>query len=518
MSETGRVLKPANENPWYVLMTLYGEQDGEEVDRELHAKNRAAWNAWAGQGMNLAEQQKTATAAEVDLAEMQGWPTLRETIEARYLNAITDRNGWQQKVPTLPSVRKAIELSDLKFGLTLCCNNFVFPELLVVNNSYFDNRTSFTGALFEQGLLSKASVFREYADFSSAKFVNAALFLGGTFGSRVLMDSVNFFKESDFVSVNFESDAFFTNSIFHGLVGFNCAKFDGDAFFGLAEFKENAEFCPTVFKGIAGFRDVTFHKQVGFIEAKFDGEAGFDRSVFLGDADFGKSRFSELSYFTETKFGTQGANVKVSFSDSQFLRSANFREARFHSCYPALAGAMLHDKTLFTAKSEFWPKASSLDPEQAKASCAAIRHNLGKQGLPEEEHFFFRREMGFTLEIERGWRRVPYWFFKVLSDFGESIERPVTALCWLWFVPTLIYAAFSLTGQICDDLEVLLRSAALSVANLFPLFGFQRIWFDPTGFAALSPWLKVLGGLQTVVSLPLLFFFALGLRTRFRMR
>ena len=49
-------LTPANENPWYVLMTLYGEQTGEWIDWKLHEKNRAAWNAWACQTMSDEEQ------------------------------------------------------------------------------------------------------------------------------------------------------------------------------------------------------------------------------------------------------------------------------------------------------------------------------------------------------------------------------------------------------------------------------------------------------------------------------
>ena len=36
-------LPDANTNPWYVLMTLYGEQEGKRVDNALHAKNRAVW-------------------------------------------------------------------------------------------------------------------------------------------------------------------------------------------------------------------------------------------------------------------------------------------------------------------------------------------------------------------------------------------------------------------------------------------------------------------------------------------
>ena len=42
-----RDLKPANENPWYILMTLYGEQDEDDID-DLHEKNHRAWNAWSG--------------------------------------------------------------------------------------------------------------------------------------------------------------------------------------------------------------------------------------------------------------------------------------------------------------------------------------------------------------------------------------------------------------------------------------------------------------------------------------
>jgi hypothetical protein len=54
--------------------------------------------------------------------------------------------------------------------------------------------------------------------------------------------------------------------------------------------------------------------------------------------------------------------------------------------------------------------------------------------------------------------------------------------------------------------------------NQFPLFGLHGRWFSLAYLQDLNPWLKALGGLQTVASLPLLFFLGLGLRTRFRMR
>lgn len=58
----------------------------------------------------------------------------------------------------------------------------------------------------------------------------------------------------------------------------------------------------------------------------------------------------------------------------------------------------------------------------------------------------------------------------------------------------------------------------LSFANLFTLFGLHKLWFSAVWLEHLWWPLKVLGGAQTVASLPLLFFLGLGLRTRFRLR
>ncbi len=41
-------LKPASESPWYVLMTVAGEQTGFLIDDDLHARNLRFWDGWAG--------------------------------------------------------------------------------------------------------------------------------------------------------------------------------------------------------------------------------------------------------------------------------------------------------------------------------------------------------------------------------------------------------------------------------------------------------------------------------------
>jgi len=47
---------PTAENRWYVLATLAGEQR-DDINYDLHKKNRRYWNAWASQ--NMTEEEKS---------------------------------------------------------------------------------------------------------------------------------------------------------------------------------------------------------------------------------------------------------------------------------------------------------------------------------------------------------------------------------------------------------------------------------------------------------------------------
>ncbi|MEP5376638.1 MAG: hypothetical protein ABJQ14_12755, partial [Hyphomicrobiales bacterium] len=86
-------LKPANENPWYVLATLYGEQDGEEIDWELHEKNRRAWNAWAGSALNMEILRTFAETSGVRESELRLFPRLKMEIEELFRHEMRRRNG-----------------------------------------------------------------------------------------------------------------------------------------------------------------------------------------------------------------------------------------------------------------------------------------------------------------------------------------------------------------------------------------------------------------------------------------
>ena len=93
----GTVLKPASQNPWYVLATIWGEQPEGGFDEDLAARNRRAWNQWACQDLDEEERATLAEAMGLEAEELgAGWEAERAEIEARFRARFDDP-------PDLPS-------------------------------------------------------------------------------------------------------------------------------------------------------------------------------------------------------------------------------------------------------------------------------------------------------------------------------------------------------------------------------------------------------------------------------
>lgn len=454
-----RKLTPANENPWYVLMTLYGEQEGGDVkdralaeqNKERRLRNRAVWNAWSCQQMTTEEQNKVSRQSGVPLEELKAWNSYSADLDLRHMAVTTlhkaemiRRNGPEFTYPGFPENDAQYDLSRIEIQTSIFCERYIFKNL-------FD--------CFE-------TVFFEDAHFRNATF----------------------FGPANFLLCEFEK-------------GFNCAQ----SYFG-----GPAEFHGTICRGLANFN-----------LTKFSSAATYTDFDFHYGADFEGATFSGVAHFKSATFENGGGRARhwISFVDCHFEKPANFQRAKFVDRYPNLSGAIFHDRTQFSVTTEYWPVGPLQDLELAKTSCATIRHILSKQGLPEEEHFFFRREMGFAAQIGGWWERLPYRIFGEVSDFGYSIARPALWLLGMFIVIGMINHAVLQWGASLHGVGYHpVQAFALSFSNEFPLFGLQARWFEPEFLKVLNPWLKFLGGLQTVVALPLLFFLGLGLRTRFRMR
>lgn len=579
-------LKPANENPWYVLMTLYGEQTGEEVDWELHEKNRDAWNAWVALCLSKELRNEIIAKSNAQIDEELLEVTSRSEIRQLFRVRCEDEMRPSSKRQKIPTFLDKIDLSGLHFSQALCCEGFVFPEEVTFARSRFEQPTSFedtffrgrvdfSGGYFRALALFRNAEFESTADFATCRFAQTASFHSVTFSketlfehavfsetalfrlasfhARLVMRHAQFRGEANFEAakfkgiasfnyVRFERDAKFNSSLFtyeayfegakfsgpvsfgavkfltfaffdwarfHGDVSFNHSKFFDRAFFKNVEFELEASFCSVEFGGRASFTGTTFGK-----------DAKFSVASFLSTAEFDRVHFDGVTSFESSSFGI-GEDPKGTplFEDSVFEKPVSFRRARFGFTYPYFGGAVLPTRATFTADTSCWPSVSMQDDETSKEACATIRHALAVQGLPDEEHFFFRREMAYAGKQGTWWQRLPYRAYGSVSDFGKSIQRPLLWLLGLWMAPSLVYlACFAWTDVMVGRSWRILEPFGFSFANIFKFLGFQRLYFGSTYMDTLPVWLQAVSGLQTILGFALLFFLGLGLRQRFRLR
>ena len=528
-------LKPANENPWYVLATLYGEQEGEEVDWELHEKNRKVWNQFVSASFG---ESKREAFIDVGLAppSPSSHHNLPKDLDALFASEYMRRNELDTFDQKRPQAREKVEFHGVEFTKRFIAKGMFFPNGLVLDGCCFHDALD----LDEAGIVDDFSVIgcRFKCRLSGKSMASLGFF---EFANSILEDVIDIRCATIRQDMYFEKNVVNSYCVGYDLhvggdlnIGYNRmrgdalfrgAKIEGSCSFQNTLLRKNADFSEVLFEGKANFSGARFERIANFTTTRFNKTATFSEAEFAKSAVFNSAIFADYSYFVGTCFGSVGSeyDCRVHFDDAQFALPASFREARFKGRYPCFEGSLLHPKTVFTADDTCWPektqKLSSKNVGRARDSCAAIRHVLGQQGLPEDEHFFFRREMGFAGRVGSRWARVPYRLFGLVSDYGISIARPLLWLLALWVVPALIYLlGYAWTDVFAGRAWRMVEPFSFSFANIFKVFGFQRLYFGAEYMKELPMWMQGLSGLQTVLGFALLFFLALGLRQRFRLR
>jgi hypothetical protein len=132
----------AEDNPWYLLATLYGvpaSQDG-----ELKNKNRVAWNRYFA--ANLDEETRTKLIEEMRHPAEELTPLSPEGMQEVAM-AFTERSKASQKEHALPARGELIDFSNVEFE-----QDAVFPGYHFSRPSYFTGATfsglsSFSGTM-----------------------------------------------------------------------------------------------------------------------------------------------------------------------------------------------------------------------------------------------------------------------------------------------------------------------------------------------------------------------------------
>ena len=135
-------LTPANDNPWYWLATVYGEQTSERIDEDFAKKNRIAWNRWVAAALS---EEKRATLIEKYFAAAELTP-FSDIEKKEHYDAVLERSGRESI--TLPEPSERVDLHSISFHNSCTFSGYLFPNNVDFLWATFSKRADFSSAVF----------------------------------------------------------------------------------------------------------------------------------------------------------------------------------------------------------------------------------------------------------------------------------------------------------------------------------------------------------------------------------
>jgi Pentapeptide repeats (9 copies) len=379
MSETEKPApRLANDNVWYCLATLHGEQPIDGLDEELAGKNQRAWQRWNDGVLNSTER-------------------------TEFLKAFAARTR-RPELPPEPT--KKFDFSHVHFVRPVIFEDFRFPL-----------PTDFSSATFVGKVKFSRAQFNSKTDFTLAAFSGEANFSRVQFNAGVDLLSATFSKDVDFQNANFV-DPGFRSVTFFGRADFGAANFSGTfriTDFSLATFSDIANFGSAVFSNEADFQSATFAEM-----------AIFRSATFHGDADFSEATFNSVIYFNNATFG----------SDTIFAN------ARFETQVPDFRGATMHEATEWHGVSWPTPSKDEYHAQQQVYTYERLKQEMERLKKHEDEQSFFRRELRARRGLSRAlsWSWLLNLAYQLSSNYGNSIGRPLLWLLGVFAAGAAIFA------------------------------------------------------------------------------
>ena len=325
--------------------------------------------------------------------------------------------------------------------------------------------------------------------------------------------------------------------------------------------RATSTFAEHTFESNAKFRSFQFPADVKFHAATFSGDAQFHAATFSGDAWFTQSEFEGPAYFIDSTFGAEASfraaavGSIFSLADATFSRVPDFTQASFSES-PRLDDLHIEPRG-FRLPILDGVKASFKGNKELRERAARW---LKLRGLAKDQHDhtleqqFFRQEL-----LARRWVIDKFWypsfffsvFYQLCSDFGRSLFRPF--LWWLASIPvfaglylgqhpslTTWYAGFfAPTAHSCvkgssepwisalllssHKALVALSGAGEKLSHMYAcLYGARGQASGGELAAKFQPVIPdavtIIGMVQVLYSVPLIFLFLLAVRNHFRIK
>jgi hypothetical protein len=390
----------------------------------------------------------------------------------------------------------------------------------------------------------------EQCSFLGAVNINLSaiqrLELNSDFDSSLSVTISGLSRPDDFVGTSSAPRRFKGDTLFVGTFAFlqlPSSRFEGKLKLDNIACYESANFSASTFldsvsalranliKG-GNFQACTFHGDVSFKDMTVDGELslasimceknfdlsaaketplreiGLDSSVFCGGFDLSNRSMTRRTSFWKTEF-----RQPPSFHNAKLFPNTIFLDAQFPKHFPA-------DRKLAS------------ESEAAYRSLRVACKTIEAHG---DEQYFFAMEMrARRVAQDKAQLRALYAAYQTLSNYGQSVYRP---LGWFLCVLLLSYLGFAaiqasvtkLAADKCECRLVFDASAALDIAGLtaaqaIPFVPIFKDWpanktgilikQSPAGTVAVYAW----SVFTAIASILMLFFVGLGLRNQFRLK
>ncbi len=415
-------------------------------------------------------------------------------------------------------------------------------------HTHFAGESNFIGARFAGRADFSEARFDQHAQFDEAQFAGPADFFGVRFGARALFNSVQCLDDIGFYKTAFVRRLSINDASFYGRLNLEGAT-DGDP---IAQSPQAIRLQATAENtGLTGTLDAA----QGPTERSFRSlpKLHARRATFYEDANISNrdllspSTFRDARFFERARFHGSDIHANVNFHGAEFRKALGYKTSNL----PKYPEALL--RLRFCAESEAtnfaaWKKAylkSRVEHRATDFSSDGYFDSLEAsfrtlKQLMEDRRDRVREGEFFNLELQARRRRndVPWWervasvTYWALSDYGNSIFRPLFALAALYFALSVAYLLMGdVHGAIVPGLKInphhLYSALGFSWNNVFSPFSV----LDPQRFQAGDEWaralvlsddpgfnlrVKILASVQSLLSLTLAFLAGLAGRRRFQ--
>ena len=412
----------------------------------------------------------------------------------------------------------------------------------------FTDTSVFTGARFANRADFSEAEFTAHAEFEQAQFGRTADFFGARFIGRALFDGVQCLSDIGFYKSAFVRRLSVNDATFYGKVNLEGIT-DGDPIVSspqsirlLANGTDDAPGLTGTLDAAGGPSGSSFRSLPKILSRRTQ---FFENASFSNRDLLSPSSFRGASFFERAQFYGSDVHASVNFHGTEFRRALSYNPQRL----PKYPEALLKLRYLGETSGSYagFLKAFRLDRlkrrtedftadayfDSLETTFRTLKQMMEDRRDRVREGEFFNYE----LRARRKRNDVPWWeraasfIYWAISDYGNSIFRPLAVML-------LLYVGLSLTYYALGDHVNVLAPGRLSPAHLYSAFGFA--WnnvfspfsvLDPQRFSGGDPWahdlvfsadeaadfrIKVLGTLQSLLTLTLAFLAGLAGRRRFQ--